>query len=210
MTATQISDFGDEESSTEPTDAPARIYTDDGVRSDRPACGCCGAELASSYTFGGDVPIKFASFGCFSDECAGTQGGATYVFVTGEEMTPSERQSRAREGKNTGWCAFEEDENGDVVRDEDGNAVKEYHHQFASPQSPACVAKLVNDTYPVGEYVFQRTATKETTVTLPASASGTDADRLAARYAVDGETWEKFDVEVFGERDRPQVVIRRV
>lgn len=51
---------------------------------------------------------------------------------------------------------------------------------------------------------------EETTITLPASASGTDADRFAARYAVEGKTWEAFDVEVFGERDRPQVVVRRV
>jgi hypothetical protein len=47
-------------------------------------------------------------------------------------------------------------------------------------------------------------------VTFPANASGTHADRLAARYAVNGEMWPAFDVEVHGERERPQVVIRRL
>jgi hypothetical protein len=191
-------------------DIPARIYDDEGARNGTPTCVCCGEELAASYVRGGDVAIKHSSFGCFSEACSGTQGGATYVFVTGKELSDSERQSRYRNAKNTGWCDFEEDDNGDTVRDDDGNAVKKYHHRFAGPQSPASVANLVNDTYPVGEYVVQRTDTKEATVTLPASASATDADRLAARYAVNGETWPAFDVEVHGEQERPQVIIRRL
>ena len=210
MSETTIDSFGGDESASN-HDAPARIYTDEGTPAGNPAtCACCGAELSRSYTVSGDVPIKHASFGCFSDVCGGSQGSATYVFVTGEEMTPSERRSRVEQGKNVGFCEFEEDENGDLVRDENGDPVKEYHHRFPGPQSPANVAGLINDTYPVGEYVLQRTDTKETTITLPANASGTDADRLAACYAVEGETWEAFDVQVFGERDRPQVVVRRV
>ena len=191
-------------------EAPARIYDDEGVRSEMPMCACCGAELAPSYVYGGDVAIKHASFGCFSDTCGGVQGGATYVFVTGEELSDSERQSRYHRAKNTGWCDFQEDENGDLVRDDDGNAVKKYHHRFAGPQSPASVANLINDTYSAGEYVVQRTDTKEATVTFPASTSGVDADRFAARYCVDGEVWPAFDVAVHGEQDRPQVIIRRL
>lgn len=209
MHATHITDFG-HGTGSEDNDAPARIYDDEGVKFGTATCACCGEELAPSYVEGGDVAIKHTTFSCLSDECGGAQGGATYVFVTGEELSASERQNRARKGKNLSWCEFEEDDNGDLIRDEEGNAVKEFHHHFASPQSPACVAKLINDTYPVGEYIVQRTDTKEATVTFPEAASASEADRLAARYARDGETWEKFDVQVFGGCDRPQVVIRRV
>jgi hypothetical protein len=200
----------DQPTSETDTDAPARIYDDEGARVASPTCACCGAELASSFSMDGTVPIKFASFGCFSDDCDSAQGGATYVFVTGDEMDESDRRSRYRDAKNTGWVAYEKDDNGDTVCDDDGNAVKQYHHQFAGPQTPASVAKLINDTYPAGEYVVQRTDTYEATVTFPESASGTHADRLAARYAVNGEMWPAFDVEVHGERERPQVVIRRL
>jgi hypothetical protein len=209
VTSGQEPDASNAEQTTLDTDAPARIYDDEGVRVETPTCACCGAELASSFSMGGTVPIKFASFGCFSDDCDGAQGGATYVFVTGDEMDESDRRSRYRDAKNTGWVAYEKDDDGDTVRD-DGNAVKQYHHRFAGPQTPASVAKLINDTYPTGEYVVQRTDTKEATVTFPASASGTHADRLAARYAVNGQTWPAFDVAVHGERERPQVVIRRL
>jgi hypothetical protein len=84
--------------------------------------------IASSFAVGGTAPIKSASFGCFSDDCDGAQGGAAYVFVTGDEIDESDRRSRYRDAKNTGWVAYEKDDNGDTVRDDDGNAVKQYTH----------------------------------------------------------------------------------